>query len=353
MRWRKSCMLATRRDKQPRAKRLISISAIFNQLPWMPCGMELDSLQDAPRLGGREGFIQGSGRMRVQIILDKANGLRTRIDFIDHPLDTMCVVDLRPVVRYFDMAPAGKRFNEEKQIGGAQALILLINPLWLARLHCRGLPHVRLGCDQFFVEAHRGITRVVLLFVHIQDIFHRRDELGTYGWQTPLVVLPGLKFVFLSNWRMVSCEMDSTKPNSTAFPATKRTVQWSWPVGTGLHAMAIRWAACPPVNAWRYRCCRLSCSTASTPPSRYTCRTRMEVLRLTSKAAQMCWSVQPSSAVSKMRARVKVRAVALPAWMNVCSDARSLSDSVTGMGCFLEVLLLSHDHLTPVNIILD
>jgi len=39
--------------------------------------------------------------------------------------------------------------------------------------------------------------------------------------------------------------------------------------------------------------------------------------------------------------------------MNVCSDARSLSDSVTGMGCFMEVLLLSHDHLTPVNIILD
>src|ERR1700686_4470470 len=234
-----------------------------------------------------------------------------------------------------DMAPAGKRFDEEKQIGGAQPLILVINPLWLSRLHWLGRPHVRLGRDQFFVEANGWITRVVLLFVQIQHIFHWRDEFGPYSWNAPLFVLPGLEFVFLSNWRMVSGEMDSTKPNSTAFPANKRTVQWSWPVGTGLHAMAIRWAACPPLKAWRYRCCRLSSNTASKPPSRYNCRTRMAVLRLTSKAAQMCWSVQPSSALSKMRARVKVRALALPAWMNVCNDARSLSESVTGMGCFI------------------
>src|SRR6266446_6574168 len=100
-RWRKSCMLATRRDKQPRAKILISISAIFSQLPWMPCVMELDALQDAPRLGGREGFIQGSGRMRVQIILDDTKVFRMRIDFIDHPLDAMGVVDLGAVVRHF------------------------------------------------------------------------------------------------------------------------------------------------------------------------------------------------------------------------------------------------------------
>jgi hypothetical protein len=53
-----------------------------------------------------------------------------------------------------------------------------------------------------------------------------------------------------------------------------------------------------------------------------------------------------------MRARVKVRALALPAWMKVYSDARSLSDSVTGMGCFMKVLLVSSDHLTPVNIFL-
>jgi hypothetical protein len=55
----------------------------------------------------------------------------------------------------------------------------------------------------------------------------------------------------------------------------------------------------------------------------------------------------------KMRARVKVRALALPAWRNVYRDARSVSDSVTGMGCFIEGLLVSPEHLTPVNIFLD
>jgi hypothetical protein len=30
---------------------------------------------------------------------------------------------------------------------------------------------------------------------------------------------------------MVSGEIDSTKPNSTALPASRRIVQWSWPCG--------------------------------------------------------------------------------------------------------------------------
>jgi hypothetical protein len=43
--------------------------------------------------------------------------------------------------------------------------------------------------------------------------------------------------------------MCSTKPSSTALPASIRSVQWSWPAGTGLHAIAIRWACCAPVSA--------------------------------------------------------------------------------------------------------
>ena len=79
----------------------------------------------------------------------------------------------------------------------------------------------------------------------------------------------------------------------------------------------------------------------------------MEVLRLMSKASQICWSVQPPAALSKTRARVKVRALALPAWMNVCNEARWVAESVTGMGCYMVLYLLFHHHLTPVNIKLD
>src|SRR6266568_1149147 len=89
MRWRKSCMLATRRDKQPRAKILISISAILSQLPWMPCVMELHALQDAPGLSWLEGFIQGGSRMGIQVILHEAHVFRVRINPINQPLDAM------------------------------------------------------------------------------------------------------------------------------------------------------------------------------------------------------------------------------------------------------------------------
>src|SRR5215470_9051131 len=126
---------------------------------------------------------------------------------------------------------------------------------------------------------------------------HEKErESITYLSDTPLFVLPGQQSRFLSNWRIVSGETDSTNPSLAVLPESLRSVQWSWPAGAGLQAMAMRWAACPPVKAWRYSVWRLSCSTASNPPSRYNCRTRMQVLRLTSKAAQICWSVQPSSA---------------------------------------------------------
>src|SRR2546421_1205227 len=315
--------------------------------------MELHPLQNAAGLSRFKGFIQGSSRMRIQVILHNANVFRLRIDRIHQPADAVGIVDLGAMLGHLHMAPARQRFDEEKQIGGAQSLILVIDALDLSWLQWHWGPHVGLWGHELFVKADAGIARIVLFFIEIQHILHRSDKLRSYGWNAPLFMLPGLEFVFLSNWRMVSGEIDSTKPSSTAFPASKRTVQWSWPPGAGLHATAIRWAACPPLKAWRYRFCRLSCSTASNPPSRYTCRTRMEVLRLMSKAAQISWSVQPSAALSKTRARVKVRALALPAWMNVCNEARSLSESVTGMGCFIGDSLFFHHHLIPVNIQLD
>src|SRR5712692_10195482 len=315
--------------------------------------MELDTLQNASCFGRLEGFIEGSSGVRVQVILHDAHVFRLRIDRIDQPLDAVRVVDLGAVVGHFDMAPAGKRLDEEKQVSGAQPLIFIIDACGLSWLHRLWGAHVGLGRDEFLVKADAGIAGIVLFLVQIQHVLHRRDKLRSYRLNAPLLVLPRLEFVFFSNWRMVSGEIDSTKPSSTALPASRRTVQWSWPVGAGVQAMAIRWAAPAPVSAWRWRACRLSCNTASSPPSRYICRTRIEVLRLMSKASQICWSVQPSAALSKTRARVKVRALALPAWMNVCNEARSVSGSVTGMGCVMGISLLFLDHLTPVNIKLD
>src|SRR5260370_24095236 len=225
--------------------------------------MELDALQDASCFGRLKGFIEGSGRMGIEIVLHNAHILGMRVDLVHQPADALRVVQLGAMLGHLHMAPARQGFDEEKQIGGAQSLILVIDACWLSWFHGLRRPYVGLRRDELFIKADAGLAGIVLLLVQIQHIFHRRDELRPYAWEAPLLMLPGLELVFFSNWRMLSGDMHSTKPNSTALPASKRTVQRSWPVGAGLQVMAIRWAACPPVNAWLYRFFLLSCNTPS------------------------------------------------------------------------------------------
>src|SRR6266581_6809893 len=180
----------------------IQPTAVFGRV------VELHPLQNPPGLCWFKGFIQGSGRMGVQVILHDAHILGVRIHRIDQPLDAVSVVNLGTVLGHLHMAPASQRFDKEKQIGCPQPLILVINPLWLSWLQRLWRPHIRLRCHELFVEADGWIVWVVLLFVEVQHIFHRGDKLGSYGWDAPLLVLPRLEFVFLSNWRMVSGEID-------------------------------------------------------------------------------------------------------------------------------------------------
>ena len=131
---------------------------------------------------------------------------------------------------------------------------------------------------------------------------------------------------------MVLGEMLGTKPNSTAFCASKRTVQWSCPSGEGLHATAIRWAVCRPDSALRRCCCTLSCKTASTPPWAKRCRTLVTVAWHTSNASVSAAVLQPSADLSRMRARVRVRALALPRWTKVSRVSRSSLVKATAGG---------------------
>jgi len=73
----------------------------------------------------------------------------------------------------------------------------------------------------------------------------------------------------------------------------------------------------------------------------------MEVLREIPNASPIWASVQPSAALSKAWARVKLRALAWPAWMKVCQEARSVLDTFIGMGwCCMENFLFSHQRIT-------
>src|SRR5438067_3371553 len=142
--------------------------------------VELDSLQDAPGLGWLKGLVKGRGRMSIEVILHDTNIFGLRIDRIYQPSDAVGVVDLGAMLRHLDMTPASGGVDEEKQVGRAQPLILVIYPLWLSRLYRLWGPHVRLGCDEFFVKADARVAWVVLFFVEVQHILHRRDKLRSY-----------------------------------------------------------------------------------------------------------------------------------------------------------------------------
>ncbi len=161
-------------------------------------------------------------------------------------------------------------------------------------------------------------------------------------------MLPGFEFIFFSSSWMVFGEILVTNPNSTAFCASKRTVQWSCPSGAGLQATAIRWAVCKPERALRRCCWTLSCKTASSPPCAKRRRTFVTVASHTSKATARADELHPSADLRRMRARVMVRALALPRCTKVSRVVRSSPVKVTAGCCgmaFLRFVSVYHTSL--------
>lgn len=193
---------------------------------------ELDAPQNPPRLGWRKGFRQRGGDMHVQVNLDDANVFGLRIDPNDQSLNTGSKANLGTMLGHLHMAPACQRLDLEKQIGGSQAFILVINPLCLVP-SAEGAAQRPQERQAFLQSRQLGSE---------DRTPARRDQVRPPSPpQTPLLRL-GCTSVrvarawvhFLSNWRMVSSELNSTKPSSKALPGCRRSVQWSWPVDTWL-----------------------------------------------------------------------------------------------------------------------
>src|SRR6266699_4140143 len=299
--------------------RHIQPTAVFGSV------MHLQALPNALRFLGSKGLIKAGRRMRVEIVHHQADHTCLGIDRIDQPPDGLSKIQPSTLLGHLDTAASGQRFDEHEQVRRPQALIFTIRPLGISWLDGQGLPHLRMHHQRLFIKTDQRGGWIIGLSVQIQEILHGGHKVRIDGRNAPLLMLPGLQRVFLSNWRTVSGEIPRTYPNSTAWPASMRTVQWSCPSGTSLHVIAIRWAACPSVSAWWRRSCRLSVSTASTPPAPYRCRILRIVWSDTSKASAISPLLQPSSHLSRTRARVRVRALALPRRTNTSTCVRSSS----------------------------
>ena len=97
---------------------------------------------------------------------------------------------------------------------------------------CRsGFAHVRQQLSRGLVEAHHGLFGIMRFVVHVQYLLHGSNEVGAHLRNAPLFLLPWLEFVFFRRLRMPSCDMESTRPSSTALSDSSLNVQWSCPSG--------------------------------------------------------------------------------------------------------------------------
>src|SRR5437773_1580267 len=146
-----------------------------------------------------------------------------------------------------DVAPAFERSQHHEEIGGAIALVLIIETGRASRFHRDR--HARFGNELLrgLVEAKQRTIAVAWPRVDGQHVFHsgyeravglRRDD--------PVLAAMGLKSVFLSARPIVLSLARSTMPSSTTLFSNNRKVQRARPLGGLEQAKAISLASFSP-----------------------------------------------------------------------------------------------------------
>src|SRR4029450_2060888 len=290
--------------------------------------VKLQLLANAVRFRRGKSLIERGGLVDVEIIQHYPDHLGLGVALIDQPLHRVGKILHRSLLRYRYVPPPGLGLDEEKEITGAVAFVFIIIARGLSGLGRQGLAGLSNQLFTALIKIDLRALRIIGLGIQVQHVFHGRHKLPAHLRQTPLLMLPGLEGVFLRIWRTVSRAIESTKPNSTAWSASNCRVQWGWPVGAGVQATAMRWASCLPLSLHRPpgRGRSLSASKFS---STKRWRVRSTVATPTLSARVISSSVRPSSAWSKMRARVSLRALPLPRWIRCSNVVRSSAVSST------------------------
>src|SRR6266567_239899 len=292
--------------------------------------MDLQLLRQPPGLCWLKHLIEGGGRVRIQIIHHQDDLVGLGILHVDQLAHKQRPVACSASLPHLEEAFACQWFAGHKQVTVPIGIILIVDAFRMTRLHRQGLTQVR---DQLFaplIQTDLWTTFIVGARVDLQDVFHMIHKVGIgLWWNAPVVLEPGLQFVFFNTCRTVSWLTLSTSSSSTSLSATRRKLQRSYPSGAWPHSSAIRCASCSP-SSLRFSCrggCGLRLSAASKPPCTKLRRTRCTVVSPTSRASWICRADQrgpsgPQSALSRIRAWVSLRAGACPALIKAARSRR-------------------------------
>ena len=119
--------------RQERDSTLNSISARFNQLPCLGV-LELQPFRNPPRLGCREGLVQGRHPVGVQVVQDHPDHRDLWVGFIHQPAHLLGEILHRAPFSNRHMAPAGQGFTGQEQVAGSLPTVLVVLPLGQSRL---------------------------------------------------------------------------------------------------------------------------------------------------------------------------------------------------------------------------
>ena len=283
-----------------------------------PCQL----LQNAPRFCGRKGFIKRRGFVGVAGVQHETHPLGLRIPHSDQPAYLLGKVPHSPPRGAGNMPPAALRLTAHKHGAGTVALVFIVIRCGMSRFGGQKHPPLRHELRAGCITVALRPSGIIGLLIEVEDVLPGGDELGTSCGQAPLLFLPGLEGGFLRTWRTVSRAIDAAKPRAMTLSASSRSVQCVCPSGAGVHATAMRCAACLSVS-FRWAPGRGASLSASRPVSTNRWRVRATVVVPTSNAVAMASSLQPSAALSKIRARASFRALVWPLRSMCAHVARS------------------------------
>ena len=212
--------------------------------------MDFQFFGDPAGFRGWKCFIQRGKSMGIQVVHDKYNPVTVRIADIHQIPDLLRPVNRSAVFPDVDVPYTAQRFHEYKYAAGTAAQILGINFPGIPRAHGQRLPGLPQQLVWLFVHTYHWDSRVIRLFVDVQDILHTGYEFCVFFWRdAPVGVFVRSKFIFFNVWRMASLPTGISS-SIRAFSSKSRIVQRECPSGAGLQAI---WMICASARPSTFR----------------------------------------------------------------------------------------------------
>src|SRR5712692_4256714 len=159
----------------------------------------------------------------------------------------MSIIHGGMAIRNFDMAPAFERSKHHEEVGGAVALVLVIETRRASRFHRDRLARFGKELLARLVQAYQRAIGIAWPRIHGQHVFHRGYERAVgLRRDDPLLTAMGRENVFFSVRPIVLSLARSTMLSSTTLFSNNRELQRARPLGGLEHAKAISLASFSP-----------------------------------------------------------------------------------------------------------